>query len=562
MQENNKTTHIVIVGGGLSGIMAATRLTHDFIEQYRSGSKKSLKITVIDPMESLGGNTYNRNDVNVYMAQPIKDLGMDDADGLVKHMNRVLVGWRSPADWMEIAPQVPYDNEINSRTGRTRGFDPEAYITHNQYGFYVRNHLNALRLWLEKENYPVSIYSDSSVGRPTRDYLKAEVLDAWEENGKGHLKLDDGCELEADAIILATGNVAPKKLYDMEGNCLVGAKGYYNLDDDGLTRKNVNEAKTTAFIGMANGAHFAMLSAIKNGYTGKFILCSGDGRTPEIKDFKKQRNYTRSYLTVRGCQDLVKRKHKLTAEDWWQLLKKEFHFAKVKGFSRYDVVDSLLPDMNAMWRMMDEEQREAFWKTHGTEWGQIRYRIPGVHVKEIMELFAEGRVEYRDGLIRDGHKSGIHQDKDGGFTLTFKNPDGTTENIHVEKIINNTGPSTRLSDMSSFIQKLQGKGIVQQHPMGGLRVDDGLRIQSREGHNGNIFYAIGPITSGEFIESITIPAIRQCAHILSDTVLKDHALGQELENTPKEYHKAVGDQVAYWTRQPRGQDGGAGFRER
>ena len=574
----NKQTKVTIIGGGLSGIMAATKITHEFLQKHPKDQGYSLEVTLVDPQEKLGGNTYNRYDVNVFMAQPINELGFDDAGSFLKHMNRIVkdpkATDRTPEFWKRVAPQVPFDETpITGTDGhvvmgpdnkpKPKGFDPQGFVTHNQYGHYVRTHLQSLRQWIEKEGFPVKINTSLDRDGNPVEYLKADAVDAWEENGKGKVRLADGNVIESDVIVLATGNVAPHYLRDINGESLKGKPGYYNLDDAGLTKANVNESDMTALVGMANGAHFAVLSAIDNGYKGKFILCSVDGSTPQLRDLSKQKPYTRKILTLDKCRSIKQQKNDLTSDEWWKLLTQETTLARTQGFSRHDVIDSIVPDFNAMWRMMSEEQRMLFRKDHGTEWGHARYRMPKVHNDVIRKLEAEGRIIYADGLIREGGNNGVRACADGGFDLMFK-PEGGLSNIdevaehqetiggkevkviHVPKLVNNTGPSTRLSDMSPLMQHLEEKGVVAQHPLGGLRVDDNLHVIGASGNTQSVFYAIGPITSGEFYEAVTIPAIRQCSQLLGESIVRDHVMNHAKDFAP-EFHPEVSEdgQIGY-----------------
>jgi uncharacterized NAD(P)/FAD-binding protein YdhS len=421
---------------------------------------------------------------------------------------------------------------------------------------------------VEKEGYPIQINTSIDPDSPFPDkkveYIKADVLDAWQEDGKGKVKLSDGSVIESDVVVLATGNVAPRYLSDITGQSLKGKQGYYNLDDAGLSKANVNEADVTALIGMGNGAHFAVLSAIENGYTGKFILCSGDGTQPEIRDTSLEKEYRRKILTVDKCAAIKTQKNDLPAEEWWKLLEQEVVLARTQGFSRHDVIDSIVPDFNTMWRMMSDEQKGVFRKNHGTEWGQSRYRMPKVHSDAIQKLIDEGRLVYADGLVRDGAKTGISCDEEGGFKLLFEMDKGlksTTEGIEqttetiggkqykavrVPKIVNNTGPSSKLQDMSPLIKGLEEKGFIAQHSLGGLRVDDSLHVINAEGNTQSLFYAIGPITSGDFYEAFTIPAIRRCSQTLGESVVRDHVLNNAKDFTP-EYHPEVNEegQIGY-----------------
>jgi len=481
-----KVTHVAIVGGGVSGICAATKLAKKFLEHNPRGTDQKLEIVIIDPNPKLGGPLYNTGSINALLAQPFDEIDL-------------------PA--------------IHKRRASIHNPDQ---ITYSDYGKYLRQHLKEMCQYLDENKASVQIHGERSEGDIKIPYLRAEVLDAHVKGDHAELELSTGKTLKADVVVLATGNPLPENLRDSKGTPLSNYPGYYRSYQEGLAPDKLNETDNIALIGMGAGAHTFAASAIRNGYKGNILLASRRGKSPECEpppDKRPSRSYTFRYFTLEALNAMKAQNGNVTADQFWELFLKETHHAAPLGFKRREVADACFDYFNDMNRMMSVEERAKFAEKYGADWNFMTNRIPEIHRKILSNLCVEGRTNYREKIASIDHLEG------GGFSITFD--DGKVPpQITVPKIVNCTGPSVQLADMSPLLRKMQEHGLVTQHPLAGINVDEKLHVKDYNGTSSKTLYALGPPTQGEFFESVSIPAIKLCADTLVESIMYDHNLGR------------------------------------
>lgn len=495
-------TSLTIVGSGVSGIAAATHIVENFTMQKLTGH--SLTLTFIDPAAQPGGATYNRPDANIVgMANPIRMLGILEAEGCVDCLNQ------DPDHWGQLMPPL---QESFAREGKA---DPNTIITHNQYGMYLRHHLAALRDRIQEQKLPVQIR-----------YVQDTVIHSGATASSATVRLKGGETLEADATIYCVGNAVPRPVPVMGSSTefLDGRNGYYRLDDQAHAAGNKKgPSDEMTILGTANGALFGVLWAVGNGNEGKFLLTSNTGTLPRVAGVS--RPYDRQILTLDNIK--AKAEGKVTADLLMRLFREEWSLAVRNGGTWRDIVDSMAPDTNEIWRMMDEGEQKTFSQKYGKLWGNARYRIPNHHWNEIKKLVAEGRVEITGGL------KGIVPGEDRGFDIHLVRDDGTVAVRKTSMIVNNTGPSKRPQEMPVCIQNLVEQGDARLHHAGGIDVDNEFRLVRSSGESAERLYAIGPIVSGAFAEAVTVPAIRGNAAVFARTFIKDCVMPKQVERQKK-----------------------------
>ncbi|NBO18534.1 MAG: hypothetical protein EBV03_04775, partial [Proteobacteria bacterium] len=469
---------------------AATKLAHDFMQTHRSSSDEKLHITIVDPNPKLGGPLYNTPSINAFLAQPFEEIELPSAHGKTSSL-------------------------------RKKSHDQ---ITYTEYGDYLRHHLDELCAEIKRRHSPVEIYTATEPGaKHPVPYMRAEVVAGDIKNDRAELKMSNGKTLKADVVVLATGNPLPENLRDSEGRPLEKQAGYYRCYAEGLNPEKLNETDNMVLLGMGASAHTFATSAIRNGYKGHIVLASRRGKSPECEPVPQPHKpprikYQFKHFTVENLQEMKRQKGDVTAEEFWELFLKETRHAAPMGFNRREIADLCFDDFNEMNRVMSVKERTRFAEKFGADWNFMTNRIPEVHRKILSELCNAGRVDYREKIVAIDYLEG------GGFAIRF-NDDVHPPVIKTPKIVNCTGPSVKIADMSPLLRDLQEKGHVVEHPLAGINVDPGLHVKDFNGQSSKIFYALGPLTQGEFFESVSIPAIQNCTKILAESIAQDHGLG-------------------------------------
>ena len=254
--------HIAIIGKGFSGICTA----YELIRHYRKQNLTSpLRILFIDT-NNFGGNTYNRSDVNVGMANPLRTLGIPHEQHALEQMQSNYSFWKQHIPPTHIADK----NKLS-----------EQHITHNAYGIYLRSFIWELMESLIQDQTNIELIS---INEKAMD-LDLTSTDHWK------VTLENGSELTVDKLILATGNVEPQVL-----NKIQSGKYYYNLDDLGTDKTHASETDEMVIIGMGNGAHYAALNAFNNGFNGVITLVSKNGYKPIYRQKDGSKNYQPQFI--------------------------------------------------------------------------------------------------------------------------------------------------------------------------------------------------------------------------------------------------------------------------
>lgn len=490
------TTAVTIIGAGVSGLASAVHLIKNFPAHSLVSHK--LALTFIDSASEPGGSTYNRPDANIVgMANGINVLGIESATGIVEFLNQ------NPQLWIERFPSLAdaYDHEIKS-------FHPQTIITHNQYGTILKEYFLSIVQGLERDGFPVEI-----------NIIQDRVMSS---EGKS-VTLKSGHTITSDAVIYCIGNAMPRafRRADDPSKLLDGTDGYYRLDDQAWSLGNINESSSTIVLGTANGALFGALWAVGNGYTGNFKLISSSGTVPEIAGIS--RPYVRSVLTLEKLTEYRNSGTPITAQLLKRLFYRELVSAQRMGHSWRDVVDATVPDANAIWQLLSDEEQRIFHSTYGPKWNNARYRIPDAHWEQIQELREAGRIEILGNLM------GISPCAEGGFEVLIRNDDGSLRKEFASKIVNNTGPSKNYDEMPECIKHLISSEITTLHHISGISVDEFFRLKGKDGTVSTGIYAVGPIVSGAHPESVTVPAIRGNVTVMSKMLIDEVVWQKERE---------------------------------
>jgi uncharacterized NAD(P)/FAD-binding protein YdhS len=320
----------------------------------------------------------------------------------------------------------------------------------------------------------------------TTNIVAAEAVDVSEASGVT-IHLSDGGRIEADRLILATGNEAP-----------AGFPGSAELKDH------------PAWIGNPWQSWETRLPAI-----GGTVVFLGTGLTT-----------VDGIITLRaiGWQGLM---HAVSRNGW--LPRSHFrgieypdfppagvideHCARVRelGHSPAIIVDKLRPYTQKIWEGFTLEERREFARHHAARWNILRHRIAP-------EIHAQVATAQLTGQLR------VHS-----ATIERVSAEGTKARVHLsdgkslvgDLIVNATGPQIRFSATSSvLLSNLLKRGLLASDEMDmGVRADPDHTVITREGKRSNTLLALGPLLRGTLWETIAVPELRGQALRVAETVL-------------------------------------------
>jgi uncharacterized NAD(P)/FAD-binding protein YdhS len=436
------TTTIAIIGGGVSGSLTAFHLV-------RQGTLA--RVILIDKRPDFG-------------------LGLAYSTPSLRHLLNV------PAGKISALPDQP-DHFLNwlrknhdlAATGTT--FAPRAV-----FGRYIQSLL----------------VSTSSI-----EQEMAAVIDVRLLGSGAVLTLDNGCELRADLIVLATGNFDPAPLPGITK--AASDSGLYHHNAWATeTYEGLHPDAPVALIGTGLTGVDVVLRLRELGHRGQIIAVSRHGIFPNRHD---------DYTPLRSSA--IPSDTPATCVAYLHALR-----AAIRGGAEWRAaIDSLRETTNELWLRLPIEEKKRFRRHLQRRWDVVRHRM----APPIADVIAS---ELRNGTldIREGHLMAVDASPAGAY-ITVRSRD-RSESFYAGRVINCTGPSMNYQRIpSTLLQNLFKRGLVTSGPLGaGFHCSQDGAVIDTGGHASEIIFNLGPGRLGDLLESIAVPEIRQQAVELASTL--------------------------------------------
>jgi hydroxyacylglutathione hydrolase len=436
------TTTIAIIGGGVSGALTAFHLVRQ---------EAQARVILIDQRPDFG-------------------LGLAYSTPSLRHLLNV------PAGKISALPDQP-DHFLNwLRKNHDPAATEKTFAPRAVFGRYIQSLLR----------------STSSLEQEI-----ATVVDVRPHGSGAVLRLDNGCELRADVVVLATGNFDPALLPGI-------TKG---AADSGLYRHNAWMAETyegldpeatVALIGTGLTGVDVVLRLRELGHRGRIIAASRHGIFPNRHDDYAPLGSSAIPLdTPATCVAYLRALHAvIRAGAEWRA-----------------AVDSLRETTNELWLRLPIQEKKRFRRHLQHRWDVVRHRMAPPIADVIESELRNGTLE-----IREGHLQSIDSSPAGAY-ITLRD----SESFHADRVINCTGPSMNYRRVAStLLQNLFKRGLVTSGPLGaGFHCSQDGAVIDADGRPSEIIFNLGPGRLGDLLESIAIPEIRQQAVELASTLV-DH----------------------------------------
>jgi len=455
--------HIAVIGGGFSGTMTAVNLARL--------SAAPLRITLVNAGSPTGrGIAYGTR-----RPEHLLNVAARNMSALPDHPNHFLEWLRTRTEYADVP-------EAGLR---------ETFLPRRVYGDYLRS---------LAQHYARPVDPRCGVEFTER---AAEVL-ALEPAGSGaRLRLADGTTLEADKVVLATGNEPPAEL---PGHDTVATHAAWCANPWMDWESRIPTSGDIVLLGTGLTTVDAIITLFALGWRGTIHAVSRHGLLPE-SHFKgvddplfPPANVDLATLGLAGLGRLL-----------------EEHCARLRaaGLNPAMVVDKLRPHTQRIWGAFTDAERREFVAQHAARWNVLRHRIaPSIH-RQVADAFASGQLKLTRAAVTGvkplGAKIGVE----------LRARDGTTTTREAALAINCTGPHTRFSaTRSPLLQQLLRDGFAQPDSMDmGIRVEPDFAVVNRDGRRSSSLYAIGPLLRGTLWESVAVPELRGQALRVAQTLL-------------------------------------------
>jgi uncharacterized NAD(P)/FAD-binding protein YdhS len=325
----------------------------------------------------------------------------------------------------------------------------------------------------------------------------ARVHDVRLDDDGAVLALDNGCELRADLVVLATGNFDPAPLPGITKAA----------SDSGLYRHNAWAAETyerlhpdapVVLIGTGLTGVDVVLRLRELGHRGRIIAVSRHGIFPNRHD-----DYTPLSSTA-ITSDIP-----ATCVAYLRALRAAIH----GGAEWRAAIDSLRETTNELWLRLPIEEKKRFRRHLQRRWDVVRHRMAPPIADIIESELRNGTLE-----IREGHLKTVAASPAGAY-ITVRAHDGS-ESFYADRVINCTGPSMNYRRVpSTLLQNLFKRGLAASGPLGtGFHCSEDGAVIGAGGDASEIIFNLGPGRLGDLLESIAVPEIRQQAVELASTL--------------------------------------------
>ncbi len=306
------------------------------------------------------------------------------------------------------------------------------------------------------------------------------------------LRLADGREIEADLVVLATGNLAPGRpggpdawLYDSPRF----------IADPWAPHAFADVAPDEPLLLLGTGLTMVdiALKLAADGHTGPMLATSRRGLTPA------------AHLAGGAWPSFLERALPASPRALTRLVRGQVAEAAAAGVPWQRVFDAARPAVPAVWQSWTLAQKRQFLRHLRPRWDVHRHRMAPRIAAALEALRASGQLEIMAGRVRAYRPIGYGS---GRIEATLATRAGGSRSYTAGWVINCTGPRRNLAGLGNpLIADLRARGLMQPDALGlGLETQDGALIDSA-GRPSDWLFAIGPLTCPTWWEIVAVPEI-------------------------------------------------------
>lgn len=451
---SDTTSRIVILGAGYSGASLA-------VELHRRG-RRPLGVTLVGATDDFArGTAYSTPYVYHLLNVPAGKMSglADEPDHLVQW----LAAHHPGEHWNEGDPQF--------EVGRQ-------FIPRQLYGAYLRDLLDTTR-------------RDSAAGVTVERVADPAVaVERVAETNAWRIRLASGRELQADTVVLATGNEAPAPLLgDLPEDVFLNNPWQWE------TLRSFAAKESLLLVGTGLTMVDVALVLADEGHAGTLTALSRRGLLPRAHKWEVAP--TTFAVDVAAAAGPAQLRGQL-----------EQHLAAHPEEDWRAAIDSLRPHTQNLWRSWSPDAQASFLKEHRAHWDVRRHRIAPDIARQLDALRDNGRLEVLTAGVVSAEPT-----PDGQVRVTIAPSDAPQDPVvrTVHGVINCTGPNCDITaDVNPVYRSLLDAGHLRPdtHRLG-IDVDAEGAVRSAEGNLCESLFALGPLTKSQLWEIVAVPDIRQ-----------------------------------------------------
>ncbi|MDB6060996.1 MAG: hypothetical protein JWM78_1099 [Verrucomicrobiaceae bacterium] len=447
---------IVIVGAGFCGTLAAIHL-------LKSKSNSALQIMLIDRDEAGRGIAYAAGEKTHLLNVPAGSMSAFAND---------------PEHFLRFA-------KSSDATAASADFLPR-YV----YGDYLQS---LLRESIAEKNSNIEF-----------SIVQGSVIDVHEREGLLHVELSDGQIVDADKVLLATGNTIPTDPSGLDAEFFRSSKRYIRDPWALQILDSIDRQQPMLLIGAGLTAVDVALSLGAKNFNQPIFALSRRGLTPLA-----HRGLSQEPHDVTLPASLFKSELQISAV--LRQLRVLAKTAVVDGSNWRSLIGALRPHTPTMWQeKISDSERRRFLRHCLIYWDVHRHRLAPPVAASLQDLLLTKQL-----TINAGRLSHLYENESEGAVNVSWRVRGRSEVIttRVGTVINCTGPSNNLKHSTNpLLTALLQRGAISQDILQlGINVNDNYAVISANGNaSTNIFY-VGPFLKAKYWEATAVPELR--AHV-------------------------------------------------
>ncbi len=321
--------------------------------------------------------------------------------------------------------------------------------------------------------------------------IEARAVAATRDGDRWTVRLDDGREVSARALVLAIGNQEPAPMAVAAG---ISPERFVN-NPWGRQARAADERlagsdRPVFLLGTGLTAVDHILALDASGHRGRITALSRRGQMPRGHVVYEPAPVEREEVPMGNVLQL------------WRWLRR-----RTAGVSWRAAVDALRPHSSAIWQSFSEPEQRRFMRHARPWWDVHRHRIATEVAQRMKELVGSGQLEVVAGRVR-----AMHETDEGVEVEIARRGRDRTEVRTFDTVVNCTGPLGAMARTENpVLRQMLDDEMIAVDPLGiGLDVDE--RDRAGEG-----VWALGPVTKGRYWEIIAVPDIRgQAAAVAAD----------------------------------------------
>lgn len=452
---------IVIVGAGFSGTALAVQLL-----AHRQSENLRVRVTLINRHPELGrGVAYGTH-------SPSHTLNV-------------------PAGRMSLFP-----NRDTDFLDFARGVDPTIeggdFVPRSLYGRYLATRLQE---------------AATAHGGGFRS-LTGEVTDVDVVSGERvTIRLSNGSQLEAERLVLATGNYPPADPPVADGGVFAGPRYIRDPWSTGAFDR-VRLDQPVLLIGTGLTMVDVALELKRCGMTGRMYSLSRRGLLPQA-----HRTQTDAPAVPASVGERL-RQGPATIRNYLHVVRECVDELARNGTDWRDVVGALRPITPALWQAMAPRERSRFLRHLQPYWDTHRHRMAPSAATAVQAMVDEDQLTAAAGrLLRLEQISG-----DRVRVVWRARGSAVNTELDVGTIINCTGPRTSLERIDDpLIRALLRQGWMTSDSLRlGVLTDDRGALMDEDGRASRLIFYTGPFLRAGAWECTAVPELRSAAARLAD----------------------------------------------